>query len=224
LRIRANVVKSTGATVHRHAKLVRGTVVPGNPVGPSVRVEIDEARSGGFYLYHYDTAGRCIADTWHATLAEAKAQARFEFEIEGADWVEVTNHDGTGAGERTTDPDVAGRHLPTSGSSVEAGGGLPLPAVRRGVSMTMTTTLVGVLAQHGNASILQLPERKFPAIAIEGDSFSTLAKLARAVAAHAARMNDVELDEDAKELSERLNEILHGYEVALAAHGIPLPY
>jgi hypothetical protein len=55
------------------------------------RMEIDEARSGGFYLYHYDAAGRCVADTWHATLTEAKEQARFEFEIEAADWVEVTN-------------------------------------------------------------------------------------------------------------------------------------
>ena len=39
----------------------------------------------------YDAAGRCIADTWHATLAEAKAQAQFEFASEFGDWVEVTN-------------------------------------------------------------------------------------------------------------------------------------
>jgi hypothetical protein len=91
MRLRANVAKATGATVHRQATLVSGAVVPGTQVFIPARVEIDEARSGGFFLYHYDAAGRCIADTWHATLAEAKEQATFEFEIEAADWVEVTN-------------------------------------------------------------------------------------------------------------------------------------
>ena len=91
MRLRANVLKVTGATVHRNAKLVKGTVVPGAQLPAPARVEIDAGRSGGFCLYHYDAAGRCMADTWHATLDEAKEQARFEFEIEAADWVEVTN-------------------------------------------------------------------------------------------------------------------------------------
>ena len=91
VRLRANVVKATGATVHRHAKFVKGVVVPGAQIAKPESVEIDEARAGGFYLYHYDAAGRCIADTWHATLAEAKEQAKFEFEIDASDWVEVTN-------------------------------------------------------------------------------------------------------------------------------------
>jgi hypothetical protein len=89
--------------------------------------------------------------------------------------------------------------------------------------MTKTTT-VGVLAQHSNVSILQLPERKFPAITIQGDSFSTLTQLARSVSALASAANDAELREDAKELSDRLSEILQKYEAALSAHGIPLPY
>ena len=91
MRIRANVVKATGATVHQHATLVRGTVVPGARIPAPAWVEIDEARAGCFYLFHFDATGRCIADTWHATLAEAKEQAKFEFEIEPADWVEVIN-------------------------------------------------------------------------------------------------------------------------------------
>ena len=55
-----------------------------------VRVEIEPTRSG-FSVFHYDTAGRCVADTWHATLAEAKEQARFEFGIDDASWAEITN-------------------------------------------------------------------------------------------------------------------------------------
>lgn len=91
MRLRADVVKASGATIHQQAKLVKHTVVPGAPFAVPTSVEIDEPRSGGFFVYRYDATGRCIADTWHATLAEAKEQARFEFEIEAADWVEVTN-------------------------------------------------------------------------------------------------------------------------------------
>jgi hypothetical protein len=91
MRLRANVVRATGATVHRHAKVAKGAIVTGAQVTIPARVEIEEPSSGGFFLYHYDATGRCIADTWHATLAEAKEQARFEFEIEGADWTEVAN-------------------------------------------------------------------------------------------------------------------------------------
>jgi hypothetical protein len=91
MRLRANVVRATGATVHRQAKLVDGAVVAGEQLPVSVKVEIGESRSGGVFLYHYDAVGRCIADTWHATLAEAKEQAKFEFGIEAGDWVEVTD-------------------------------------------------------------------------------------------------------------------------------------
>jgi hypothetical protein len=55
----------------------------------AARVEIGEARLGGFFLYRYDPEGRCIADTWHPTLAEAREQATFEFDIAATDWVEV---------------------------------------------------------------------------------------------------------------------------------------
>lgn len=88
MRLWARVVKATGATVHRNAELVKRAVATGGPIPAPARVEIVEARSGGFYLYHYDAAGRCIADTWHAALGEAKEQARFEFEIEPTDWSE----------------------------------------------------------------------------------------------------------------------------------------
>jgi hypothetical protein len=88
----------------------------------------------------------------------------------------------------------------------------------------MNTATVDVLAREGNVAILQLPERRFPAIPIQGDSFSILAALARSVAAHAAQVDDVELGEEAAELRDSLDAILRAYEVALHAHGIPLPY
>ena len=91
MRLRANVVRATNATVHRQGKRVHGALVPREQSPVSVKVEIGESHAGGVFLYHYDANGRCLADTWHATLAEAKSQAKFEFEIEAGDWVEVTS-------------------------------------------------------------------------------------------------------------------------------------
>lgn len=90
MRLRANVVQATGSTTHRRAELVEGVVIPVEQVPVPVRVEIEETRSG-FFLFHYDASGQCIADTWHATVVEAKEQAKFEFGIEDADWVTVTS-------------------------------------------------------------------------------------------------------------------------------------
>jgi len=46
-------------------------------------------QDGAYYLLSLDENGVCVADTWHPTIENAKRQAKFEFEIEEADWVEV---------------------------------------------------------------------------------------------------------------------------------------
>jgi len=48
-------------------------------------LEIEED-DGAYFLYRLDAKGACIGDTWHQTIEEAKAQAKFEFDIEDADW------------------------------------------------------------------------------------------------------------------------------------------
>ncbi|WP_437286882.1 hypothetical protein [Sorangium sp. So ce406] len=40
-------------------------------------------------LFRYSSEGACVADTWHLTVDEAKAQAEFEFGICDHDWAEV---------------------------------------------------------------------------------------------------------------------------------------
>lgn len=45
--------------------------------------------AGGCYLMRMNKAGKCIFDTWHMTLAEAKAQAEHEYAIADADWREL---------------------------------------------------------------------------------------------------------------------------------------
>jgi hypothetical protein len=46
------------------------------------------AVAGGFYLMRMSATGRCIFDTWHLTLVEAKSQAEYEYGIDDADWSE----------------------------------------------------------------------------------------------------------------------------------------
>jgi len=90
MRLRASVQQATGATEHRQATLVEGVLVPGEQLPVPTTVEIAQTQSG-FFIFHYDANGHCLSDTWHATLVDAKEQARFEFGIEDADWMEVTN-------------------------------------------------------------------------------------------------------------------------------------
>jgi hypothetical protein len=66
---------------------------PGNDSGSSLierpsYIEIEEI-DRGVMLLHYDKTGRCIADTWHGSLDEAKRQAAFEFSTKEEDWVKL---------------------------------------------------------------------------------------------------------------------------------------
>jgi hypothetical protein len=79
-KLRAVVRELTGATKHTVAS-------PEGPVPCAVPsyVVIDE-QEGAFYLLRYSGEGECVADTWHVTVDEAKAQAEFEYGIKERDW------------------------------------------------------------------------------------------------------------------------------------------
>lgn len=61
--------------------LARETDVPNHV---EIRIAV-----GGCYLMRMNAQGACIFDTWHMTLAEAKAQAEFEYAIADGDWSEL---------------------------------------------------------------------------------------------------------------------------------------
>ena len=63
--------------------LARETEVPSH-------VEVRSA-PGGYYLMRMGTLRKCIFETWHMTLAEAKAQAEFEYAITDTDWSEIAS-------------------------------------------------------------------------------------------------------------------------------------
>lgn len=51
-------------------------------------VELEPA-DAAFYLLYFNANGDRLADTWHESAEQAKAQAQFEFEIEESDWEAV---------------------------------------------------------------------------------------------------------------------------------------
>jgi hypothetical protein len=89
-RLRARVRRVTGRTHHFLSHLENGAIVHDAEIPPAAWVELVPV-DGAFFLFHLDEDLRCAADTWHRTLGEAKAQARFEYEIDDADWAPVSD-------------------------------------------------------------------------------------------------------------------------------------
>lgn len=54
-------------------------------ISTAISVRIESCDSA-FYLFRLDAEGHIVADTWHQTIQEAKAQAAFEYEIQEGDW------------------------------------------------------------------------------------------------------------------------------------------
>jgi hypothetical protein len=93
MRIKAYVSMSTGKTKHYISNSIdqnfENNDIENIPVPKWV--EISE-ESEGFYLYHYNSDGECIADTWHESIEDAKEQAKFEFGILNDDWKPMENN------------------------------------------------------------------------------------------------------------------------------------
>jgi hypothetical protein len=83
MHLRANVRRTSGACRH----VVAGRF-PADVTTTIVWLEIVPA-DGAWYLFYFNGGGEFVTDGWHESLKEAKDQARFEFEIEDADWHEV---------------------------------------------------------------------------------------------------------------------------------------
>lgn len=82
---KARVRRITGKTTHSVGGVVEGQVVPVEPMPPASWVEIVE-ENGNYTLFRYGAAGEFAGDPWHETVADAKKQAAFEYEILDSDW------------------------------------------------------------------------------------------------------------------------------------------
>ncbi len=80
----AKVKRSKDVASHSLGGILEGTIETA-PIQAPASLELVQ-RDGAYYLLHLDDAGQCIADTWHPSIEEAKAQAEFEFGIGPEDW------------------------------------------------------------------------------------------------------------------------------------------
>lgn len=87
MTLRAKVKRATGAIKHYEGRFVEGRIQRGPPLPVPAFVEIMEIE-GGFLILQFDAAGNGITDSWQATLADAKDQAKLEFDIDPNDWIE----------------------------------------------------------------------------------------------------------------------------------------
>ena len=90
----------------------------------------------------------------------------------------------------------------------------------------MERVQVETYSEDTNAWIVRTPGRKYPALVIQGDSFSILFTAAQSVLerARACQCKDHELVEEAEELRDLLWNRLSHYEQTLRESGFDLPY
>lgn len=86
------------------------------------------------------------------------------------------------------------------------------------------STEATVLSDAIDVAVVQLPGRRFPASAIQGDSLANLHSLALDLRRRASRSTDAELVNTATELHELLHARLLHYQQVLLANGRTLPY
>ncbi len=86
--LKAEVKTATGKTKHAIGTVRDGTPIPVQILPLPLYVCIAREEEG-FYLLQFNAADESFADTWHDSLAGAKQQAHFEFEIVESDWKQL---------------------------------------------------------------------------------------------------------------------------------------
>ena len=61
-------------------------------LGPAAFIVIQE-KPDGFFLERFDQNGEIVGDTWHASVEDAKQQARFEYADALASWIDVSSEE-----------------------------------------------------------------------------------------------------------------------------------
>lgn len=56
---------------------------------PVADVLLIEKTDSGIFLFYLTKEARCLTDSWHQTVEDAKEQAKFEFDNDPSEWKEV---------------------------------------------------------------------------------------------------------------------------------------
>ena len=81
-----------------------------------------------------------------------------------------------------------------------------------------------VYSQSIDRGVVRMPSQSFPGLVLQGETLSSLLKLAKATCEKLPDTSDVELMATSRELMESIQKLVSHYEATLSRHNIPLPY
>ena len=81
-----------------------------------------------------------------------------------------------------------------------------------------------VYSQSIDRGIVRMPSQGFPGLVIQGETLSSLLRLAKLTSEKSQTTTDTELIDTSRELMESIQKLVSHYEATLGKHNIPLPY
>ncbi len=81
-----------------------------------------------------------------------------------------------------------------------------------------------VYSQSIDRGVIRMPSQGFPGLLLQGETLSTLLKLARLTQEKSQTTGDTELIDASHELVETIQKLVSHFESTLNRHNIPLPY
>jgi hypothetical protein len=81
-----------------------------------------------------------------------------------------------------------------------------------------------VYSQSIDRGIVRMPSQGFPGLVLQGETLSSLLRLARLSHEKLQNTTDTELADTSRELMESIQKLVSHYEATLGRHNIPLPY
>ena len=81
-----------------------------------------------------------------------------------------------------------------------------------------------VYSQSIDRGVVRMPSQSFPGLVLQGETLSSLLRLARSTYEKLPNTADTELIDTSRELMETIQKLVSHYEATLGKHNIHLPY
>jgi hypothetical protein len=81
-----------------------------------------------------------------------------------------------------------------------------------------------VYSQSIDRGVVRMPSQNFPGLVLQGETLSSLLKLAKSTYERSSNTTDTELVDTSRQLMESIQKLVSHYESTLNRHNIPLPY
>jgi hypothetical protein len=81
-----------------------------------------------------------------------------------------------------------------------------------------------VYSQSIDRGVVRMPSQGFPGLVLQGETLSSLLKLAKSTYEKSLNTTDTALVDTSRELMESIQKLVSHYEATLRKHNIPMPY